>query len=350
MKVFKKIMSLFLTATIMINMICVGTVTAGAKEKDYSLTLNGTTEEFTITLKANSGSPLHKMYSSGSMYFVLNFICDKKNVVIICNSIKGYVATDDYGVYSSGTWQSAQTVNPKSRLTSVSYDYETHSSVPGVEGLDFKAQFTIKDTELNKLFKTCSKVELGFESYKATTFSPTLETVWTKSSTSKKNISSLTISKPSNYAYTGKNRKAAITIKDGDYTLVKGTDYTLSYKNCKNIGTATVTITGKGKYTGTKTLTYKIVPKKTTLKAEKKSNTKVKLSWTAVSGAEKYQIYYSKNGGEYKKLGTVSGSKTSVTASKLDFKKNDYKFKIRAYTKVDGKTYYSSYSSAITVK
>ncbi len=163
-------------------------------------------------------------------------------------------------------------------------------------------------------------------------------------------ISSLSITKPSNKTYTGKNRKAAVTIKDGDKTLVKGTDYTLSYKNCKEIGTATVTIKGKGNYTGTKTLTYKIVPKKTTLKVAKSSDTKAKFTWTAVDGAEKYQIYYSANGGKYKKLATVSGSKTSYTSTKLDFKKNDYKFKIRSYATSDDSKYYSSYSKAVAVK
>lgn len=144
-------------------------------------------------------------------------------------------------------------------------------------------------------------------------------------------------------------------MKFGDVDLnqkdEKGTDYTVSCKNNKNIGTATVTIKDKGKYTGSKTLTFKIVPKKTTLTVKKSSSTKAKFSWDKVSGAEKYQIYYSKDGGKtYKRLATISGSKTSCSISKLDFKKYDYKFKIRSYKKVDSKTYYSSYSKSVTVK
>ena len=165
-----------------------------------------------------------------------------------------------------------------------------------------------------------------------------------------KDISSLSFSKISDKAYTGKAIKPSVTVKDGDTKLKKGTDYTVSYKNNKNIGTASVTIKGKGNYTGSKTIDFKIVPAKTTLKASKQSDTKVKLTWDKVKNAEKYQIYYSANGGKYKKLATVSGSKTSYTNSKLDFKKNDYKFKIRAYDKVDGTTYYGSYSKAVTVK
>ena len=171
-----------------------------------------------------------------------------------------------------------------------------------------------------------------------------------KSKASSKEISSLSFSKISNKAYTGKAIKPSVTVKDGDTKLKKGTDYTVSYKNNKNIGTASVTIKGKGDYTGSKTIDFKIVPAKTKLKASKQSDTKIKLTWDKVKNAEKYQIYYSTNGGKYKKLATVSGSKTSYTNSKLDFKKNDYKFKIRAYEEVDGTTYYGSYSKVVTVK
>ncbi len=174
----------------------------------------------------------------------------------------------------------------------------------------------------------------------------------TPADTAKENdISSLEISKIKNQTYTGKDRKPAVTVKDGDKTLEKDKDYTVSYKNCKKIGTATVTIKGKGDYTGEKTIEYKIVPKKTALKVTKNSDKKATFKWNKVSGAEKYEIYYSTDGGKkYKKLATVSGSKTSYTNSKLDFKKYDYKFKIRSYGTSGETKYYSSYSSVKTVK
>ena len=65
--------------------------------------------------------------------------------------------------------------------------------------------------------------------------------------------------------YTGKALKqsdAIVAVKDT--VLKKGTDYTVSYKNNKNIGTATVTFTGKGKYTGEIQKTFKITVKKGT--------------------------------------------------------------------------------------
>ena len=56
-------------------------------------------------------------------------------------------------------------------------------------------------------------------------------------------------------------------------TLVKGTDYTLSYENNTDAGTATVTLTGCGSFTGTKTATFEITPKPLTVTAEAKSKT-----------------------------------------------------------------------------
>ena len=58
--------------------------------------------------------------------------------------------------------------------------------------------------------------------------------------------------------YSGQKQYAAVTIKDGDKTLVKGTDYSLAYANCVNPGTATIIITGKGSYTGGCTVRYTI--------------------------------------------------------------------------------------------
>ena len=166
-----------------------------------------------------------------------------------------------------------------------------------------------------------------------------------------KDIGKLTFSKISDQSYTGKECKPSVTVKDGKTKLTEGKDYTLTYKNNKKIGKATVTVKGKGSYTGEKTIEYKIVPKKTTLKVSKKSETKAAFSWTAVKGAEKYEIYCSKDGGKtYKKFKTVSGEETSYTSTKLDFKKYDYKFKIRSYGVKDSKKYYSSYSKVVTVK
>ncbi|MFZ2756313.1 MAG: RICIN domain-containing protein, partial [Atopobiaceae bacterium] len=66
------------------------------------------------------------------------------------------------------------------------------------------------------------------------------------------------------FAYTGSEVKATPTVKMGTSTLKLGTDYTLSYANDVNAGTATVTATGRGNYTGAKSASYVIAKAATT--------------------------------------------------------------------------------------
>ncbi|MGN0358771.1 MAG: fibronectin type III domain-containing protein [Blautia sp.] len=61
---------------------------------------------------------------------------------------------------------------------------------------------------------------------------------------------SASLSKTS-YDYNGKERKPAVTVKNGSVILTEGTDYTVTYTNNKNAGTAKVTIEGTGLYSGT---------------------------------------------------------------------------------------------------
>lgn len=60
------------------------------------------------------------------------------------------------------------------------------------------------------------------------------------------------------YTYTGKVIKPSVTIINKGVKLKKGNDYTISYQNNKNVGTATMRIQGKNAYTGTITTTYVI--------------------------------------------------------------------------------------------
>ena len=72
---------------------------------------------------------------------------------------------------------------------------------------------------------------------------------------------SITLSK-TQMDYTGKALKPKVTVKykvDGKtVTLVKDTDYTVTYKNNVEPGTASVIIKGKGHFTGSKTVTFTI--------------------------------------------------------------------------------------------
>ena|GEM_PF-1033775 len=60
------------------------------------------------------------------------------------------------------------------------------------------------------------------------------------------------------YSYTGKALKPSVVLKYRSKTLVNGTDYTVSYSNNTEIGTATIKITGKGNFKGTASKTFRI--------------------------------------------------------------------------------------------
>ena len=59
------------------------------------------------------------------------------------------------------------------------------------------------------------------------------------------------------YTYDGTEKKPSVTVTDGQVTLI-ASNYTVAYSNNVNAGTATVTITGVGNYSGTITLEFTI--------------------------------------------------------------------------------------------
>ncbi len=83
------------------------------------------------------------------------------------------------------------------------------------------------------------------------------------SSTQKVDISNATIDAIANQTYTGSAIKPKVTVRYNGKTLAEGTDYTCSYSNNTNVGTARVTVTGIGNYTGTKTASFAIVSNST---------------------------------------------------------------------------------------
>lgn len=149
-------------------------------------------------------------------------------------------------------------------------------------------------------------------------------------------------------AYTGKPVAPSVTVKDSfGTTLKKGTDYTLSYKNNTKLGTASVTITLKGNYSGTKTYNFKIVPATVTNLKATQSTSSIKLTWNKVTGATGYRVYrYDTKTKKWVKL--IDTKNTSYTVSKLSAG-TSYKFAVKAYTKV-GKTVHwsASYPQLIT--
>ena len=96
---------------------------------------------------------------------------------------------------------------------------------------------------------------------KTTTTQPKVETKTTKVVNTQIDINNATISSVSSYEYTGSAITHSVTVKYNNKTLVKDTDYSITYKNNINVGTASIIITGKNSYKNSKTINFTIKEK-----------------------------------------------------------------------------------------
>ena len=147
------------------------------------------------------------------------------------------------------------------------------------------------------------------------------------------------------YTYDGKTKTPAVTVKVEEKVLVAGKDYTLAYSNNKNSGIATVTVTGKGYYTGVIKKEFSINPsavKDFTYSA--RSSSAVALKWTKNTSASGYVIEQYK-GGKWVVIKTITNNATtSYKATSLSASTAN-KFRIKAYKTVGSTKLYSGYTS-----
>ena len=166
---------------------------------------------------------------------------------------------------------------------------------------------------------------------------------------SKYDLAGANVTKIKNYVYNGKAKLPNPTVSLNGIKLVKNKDYTLKYQNNKKVGLATVNIIAKDKYIGKKTVTFKINPKKTSIKKVKVSKKKAIVRWKKVSGTTKYQVRYKLSNGKKWKTKTVSSKASKSTISKLK-KGKKYRFQVRSYKTVKKVKYYSAWSKIKTSK
>ena len=169
---------------------------------------------------------------------------------------------------------------------------------------------------------------------------------------------SATVSNISDKVYTGSEIKPVPTVKYEGNKLINGLDYTITYKNNKSVGKATVTFTGRGIYEGTLTKTFKINPKGTTLKTPAALKSALTVKWnkqstkmasTRITG---YQIQLATNSAFTKNKKEVKVKGYSVLSKKVTKlkAKTKYYIRIRTYKTVNGTTYYSKWSGNKTKK
>ena len=167
--------------------------------------------------------------------------------------------------------------------------------------------------------------------------------------TEAKVVGRLSVAKIAKQTYDqGKAITPAVVVKDGKTVLTPGTDYELSYKNNCEVGTATVSIHGIGRYAGTRTVSFEIVGtpiskakvegvKNLTYTGENQVQTDFRVTYNGTTlKAENYTVSYQNN----LKAGTatmvITGRKGFCGTLKKTFKILPYEVK-----EGDGKLVYS---------
>ena len=168
--------------------------------------------------------------------------------------------------------------------------------------------------------------------------------------TANNDITKATVSGISTKAFTGKAITQNVTVKVGNTVLKNGTDYTVSYSNNKKVGKATVKITGKGKYGGVITKTFKINPAKQEIQKLTAKSKAFFVDWAQKGSATGYEIQYATNSKftGAKKVAITNNKTDKTTVSKLSGNKKYY-VRVRSYTTVGGTKYYGTWSAVKNV-
>ena len=139
-------------------------------------------------------------------------------------------------------------------------------------------------------------------------------------------------------------------VKDSNGRVLRcGKDYTVKFSNNEEFGKAKVTVIFTGKYSGTKTITFQMIPgnvENFTVKSS--TQTKLTLKWSPVEGVNGYRLYlYNAKSGKYEKLTDVKASQCSYTLSGLKAGQK-YALAIKAFRVYNGQKIPSGQCTTLT--
>ncbi len=154
------------------------------------------------------------------------------------------------------------------------------------------------------------------------------------------------------FVYNGKAQKPSVTVKAGSKKLAAA-NYTLTYsKGRANVGTYKVVVKLKGNYSGSRTVSFKILPKGTSLSSVQAGSNRMQVTWKKQAVQVRgYQIQYSGRS-DFSKAATVTIANTNAVSRTVGnlTKGTVYYVRVRTYKTVGGTNYYSSWSSARSVR
>ena len=310
-----------------------------------SQTYTGSALKPVVTVKLN-GSTLKK----GSDYTVS--YKDNKNVgtatVTITGKIK-YIGTKKATFTIN---KATQPITVKAGASSIAVGKTTTVSITGAKGTkSFKSSDTTIATVTSAGKVTAKKV--GTVKITATSSATANYRLTSKVVTIKivpASIAKAIVTAPASKDWEGWGLTPVPIVKVDGKTLKKGTDFTLAFKNNKNIGIAAIVITGKGNYNGTFKKTFQIVPKPTTISKITIGRGKLTVTWKKqTSQTNGYQIQYSSRS-DFKTQKTIDVTSNKTTSKVLSdlTKKNKYYVRIRTYKTVGSTKYFSTWSATKT--
>ncbi|MDO5709165.1 MAG: MBG domain-containing protein, partial [Coriobacteriales bacterium] len=222
------------------------TVTANNKNKTYG----SEDPDLTVTVKGTVGSDTVS-------YGIARTEGEDAGTYTITPT--GEAKQGNYTVtFKSGTF----TINPKPvedlTVASISSRTYTGPAIKPSPAVKDDTKTLVKGTDFTLAYANNIKAGTASITVKGTGNYTGTKTVEFKIVAKSINAETVKVSSVSKQKWTGSQIKPSPTVTDGTKTLKSGTDYKLSYKSNVEPGTATIAITGRGNYKGTKSVTFKI--------------------------------------------------------------------------------------------
>ena len=213
--------------------------------------------------------------SSNEFTYTLNKGTLDENYFITRSFGKLIVTADDTEVVVRITEHSGTFEYDGTEKTVEGYDFEASNPLYTQADFEFSGNATVSGTDAGTYQM---KLEPGNFKNTSTSFSKVTFVVVDGTLTiTPKGIkptkdNGMTVGTLPNVVYNGTEQAQKPVVKDGAKTLVEGEDYELSYSaDIINAGTVTVTVTGKGNYTGTAQVAYQILKRQVELTSGSKS-------------------------------------------------------------------------------
>ena len=169
----------------------------------------------------------------------------------------------------------------------------------------------------------------------------------------KYNLSFATVTSVKDRTYSGKPLKQSPAVTLNGQSLKAGRDYQISYKNNKQVGKATITIKGKGKYFGSIKTTFKVLPRKTSIRRLTPGRENLEVRWNkGVDRISGYELQCSSDP-TFKEDTKVITIKSARTVSKVisGLKPNStYYVRIRTYKTIGEDKFASRWSASRNVR